>query len=269
MANNSAAQSMNEKFIASSYLVKMRGVRKSFKTRKREIVQAIDNLSLEIRAGEILGLIGSSGSGKTTVARVLTGLETADTGKIFFENTDLNSLSLRKRRKFCREIQMVFQDPYSSMSFRQRVYDVIAEPLRIQKYPKPHMQKVCDMLWQVGIPEDFLWKYPFELSGGERQRIAIARTLILKPKFVIADEIVSMLDSSRKIEILDLLLKLRAEMVLSVLFITHDVAVAGYVCDRISVMKSGRIVEVGDTAKILNRPVYPSTIALINAVPTL
>jgi peptide/nickel transport system ATP-binding protein len=269
MANNSATQPRNEKFMASIPLVKIRGVRKSFKTRKGEIVQAVDNLSLEIKASEILGLIGSSGSGKTTVARVLTGLETADKGEIFFENTDLVPLSLRKRREFCREIQMVFQDPYSSMSSRQRVYDVVAEPLRIQKYPKPHMQTVCDMLRQVGISEAFLWKYPFELSGGERQRIAIARTLILKPKFVIADEIVSMLDSTRKIEILDLLLKLRSEMGLSVLFITHDVAVAGYVCDRIAVMKNGRIAEVGDTAKILNRPVHPYTLALIKAVPTL
>jgi ABC-type oligopeptide transport system ATPase subunit len=269
MTNHKAGQRKNKKFTASMPLAKMNNVRKSFKTRKGNIVQAIDNLSLEIKAGEILGLLGSSGSGKTTVARVLTGLETAEAGKIFYKNTDLTSLSLRKRRKFCREIQMVFQDPYSSMSSRQRVYNIVAEPLRIQKYPKPHMETVCNMLWEVGIPEDFLWKYPFELSGGERQRIAIARTFILKPMLVIADEIVSMLDSSRKVEILDLLLKLRADMGISVLFITHDVAVAVYVCDRIAVMNSGRIVEVGDTEKILNRPEYPYTIALIEAVPTL
>jgi len=260
---------MNKKPAAVLRLVKMKSVSKSFKTRRGKIVQAIDNLSLEIRAGEILGLLGSSGSGKTTVARVLTGLETVDTGEIFFENVDLTLLTPGQRRKFCGKIQMVFQDPYSSMSSRQMVYEVVAEPLRIQKHPKPYMETVCDILCKAGISKNYLWKYPFELSGGERQRVAIARTLILKPKFVIADEIVSMIDSSRKVEILELLLELQEEMGLSVLFITHDIAVAGYVCDRIAVMKSGRIIEIGDTEKILMHPVNPYTIALIEAAPRL
>ena len=163
---------------------------------------------------------------------------------------------------------MIFQDPYSSMSRRQRVYNIVAEPLMIQKHPKPHISEVCDMVSRVGLPESFLRKYPFELSGGERQRVAIARALILKPGFVIADEIVSMLDSSRKVDILDLILELRDEMGLSVLFITHDIAVAGYVCDRIAVMKDGRIVEMGDTDHILGCPTDPYTSALIKAVPT-
>jgi peptide/nickel transport system ATP-binding protein len=252
----------------ANMLLKMEGVSKLFKSRQGKIVQAIDHLSLEIKAGEILGLLGASGSGKTTVARLLTGLERADAGQIFFEEVELTSLSARQRRPFCRQIQMIFQDPYSSMSSRLRVYDIVAEPLRIQNYPTPHEEMVRHKLWQVGLAESFLDKYPFQLSGGERQRVAIARTFILKPKFVIADEIVSMLDSSRQVEILDLLLTLRAERAMSILFITHDVTIAGYLCDRIAVMKSGRIIEVGETKQILHQPTDPYTKALIGAVPT-
>ncbi len=249
-------------------LVRIEGVKKSFKTRRGQTVKAIDDISLNIKAGEILGLLGSSGSGKTTLARILTGLERADAGRIHFQNVDLTALSLRERRKFCRDIQMIFQDPYSSMSRRQRIYNIMAEPLMIQKHPKPHMSEVCDMLSRVSLPESFLWRYAFELSGGERQRVAIARALILKPRFVIADEIASMLDSSRKVDILDLILELRSEMGLSVLFITHDIAVAGYICDRIAVMRKGRIVEQGDASRILNHPAEPYTAELIEAIPT-
>lgn len=249
-------------------LVRIENVSKSYRTRKGQIVKAIDGISLNIKEGEILGLLGSSGSGKTTLARILAGLEKADAGRIHFQNVDLTVLPLRERRKFCRDIQMIFQDPYSSMSRRQRVCNVVAEPLKIQKYPKLYIPQVRDMLIQVGISEDFLWKYPFELSGGERQRVAIARALILNPRFVIADEIVSMLDSSRKVDILNLLLEFRDEMGLSILFITHDIAVAGYICDRIAVMRNGRITEMGDTDHILGCPTDPYTSALIKAVPT-
>ena len=249
-------------------LIRIENIDKSFRTRKGQVIKAIDDVSLDILDGEILGLLGLSGSGKTTLARTLTGLEEADAGRILFENFDLTALSLRERRKFCREIQMIFQDPYSSMSRRQRIFNIVSEPLRIQRCPKPYISKVRDMLFRVGISEGFLWKYPFELSGGEKQRVAIARSLILKPRFVIADEILSMLDSSRKIDILNLLLELRREMGLSVLFITHDIAVAGYICDRIAVMRNGQIVEMGNTSQILNHPVDPYTVALIEAIPT-
>ncbi|MCP4104937.1 MAG: ABC transporter ATP-binding protein [Desulfobacteraceae bacterium] len=251
----------------TNILIKSENIRKSYKINKKETVRAIDGFNLEIRNSEIMGLLGASGSGKTTLARILTGLETADAGKIFFENAELTSLAPVKRRKFCRDIQMIFQDPFSSMSPRLRVCDIVAEPLRIQKYPKPYTEMVSNMLRQAGISEDFLQKYPFELSGGEKQRVAVARTFILKPKFVVADEIVSMLDSTHKLEILDLILKLRNETGLSVLFITHDIAVAGYVCDRIAVMENGRIVEVGETDRILRCPEDPYTIELIEAVP--
>ena len=149
-------------------LVRIENVSKSFKTRKGQIVKAIDGISLNIKEGEILGLLGPSGSGKTTLARILAGLERTDSGKVNFQNVNLTALSLRERRKFCRYIQMIFQDPYSSMNHRQQVHSIVAEPLRIQRCPRPYMSEVRDILLRVGVSEDFLWKYPFELSGGER-----------------------------------------------------------------------------------------------------
>jgi len=252
---------------SASPLIRIDHISKSYQTRQGKRVIAVDNLSLTLKQGEILGLIGASGSGKTTLARLIVGLEQADRGQLWFAKTNLALLSLKQRRPFYRHIQLIFQDPYSSLTPRRRVVDIVAEPLRIQKITRPHQPLIETALQQVGLSVNYLSKYPAELSGGERQRVAIARTIILNPQAIIADEIVSMLDSSHKRAILEVLLHLRAEHHLTMLFITHDVAVASYLCDRIAVMEQGRLVEVGPTTQLLQASTHPYTKALIEAVP--
>ena len=230
--------------------------------------RVLDRLGLEVGEGEILGLLGASGAGKTTLARIVAGLERADSGRVLLADRELPPLSGRDRA-LCRSVQLVFQDPYASLSPRLRVLDAVAEPLRIQRVPPPHVARVRETLARVGMAADTLAKLPGELSGGERQRVAVARALVLEPRLIVADEIVSMLDSCRKLEILDLLAGERARLGLSVLLVTHDVAVAASVCDRIAVMSRGKIVEIGQTARVLADPRDPYTAALIDAVPRL
>jgi peptide/nickel transport system ATP-binding protein len=236
--------------------------------------RAVDDISLEINEGEILGLVGESGSGKTTLGRLVTGLDDPTKGSISFRGRELRDLLRSNEKAFRRRVQMIFQDPYESLNPRQRVLAAVAEPLKIHGIGRSGADRyklVCDALKGVEVsnPETLLDKYPHQLSGGLRQRVAIARAVILNPEFIVADEPVSMLDVSIRAGVLNVMLKIKRERGVSFLFITHDLAVARYLSDRIAVIYRGKIVEEGSAAAVIERPEHPYTRALLAAVPVL
>jgi peptide/nickel transport system ATP-binding protein len=247
------------------------GFFRSLASRQEIFVKAVDDVSFDIKKKEIFGLAGESGSGKTTTGRVILRLIEPTAGKAIFEGknifeTEIDPKILR------RQMQMIFQDPYESLNPRFTVYDIISEPLKIHKIyntEREIQEKVLDRLEEVKItpPEQFLLRYPHELSGGQRQRVALARSLVLDPEFVVADEPVSMLDVSIRAEVLNLMFELIQKHNVSFLYITHDLALARHICDRVGIMYLGKIVEMSDAEKIVYEPLHPYTKALIVAVP--
>ena len=252
-------------------------VSKGFLRGGKDVVKAVDDISFEIAQGKSLGLVGQSGCGKTTTARSITMLEEKTDGNIkFFDEsqnkmTSIDDLSEDQIKNFRRNVQMIFQDPYEAMNPRWTIKDTILEPLIIHNIgtDKEQEEAVIEILKTVGLtpPENYLNRYPHELSGGQRQRVAIARALIMKPKFVICDEPTSMLDVSIRISIMDLMLSLAKDLNVSYLYITHDLAVARYMCDRIAVMYNGKIVELAETEELLKNPIHPYTKRLISSIP--
>jgi len=245
--------------------------------RNKSTVKAVDGISFSIPFGESLGLVGQSGCGKTTTARALSLLDPKTNGDVNFFNQETNSMQSIddlddvELKKFRRNIQMIFQDPYESLNPRWTIKDIILEPLNIHNIGelKDREEAVVEILKTVGLtpPENYLPRYPHELSGGQRQRVSIARTLIMKPKFVICDEPTSMLDVSIRISIMDLMLNLAKDLDVSYLYITHDLAVARYMCNRIAVMFNGKIVEIAETEELLKNPIHPYTKRLISSIP--
>jgi len=236
-------------------------------------VKAVDGVSFDIMGGEILGLAGESGYGKSTVGELLVRLQAPTGGKIDFGGQNIANLGESEIKGFRKQCQIIFQDPYSSLNPRYTVFQTVVEPLRNygSLTKRKQMAEVCEALERAELrpAEGFVHKFPHQLSGGQRQRVAIARAIVIKPKFIVADEPVSMLDVSIRAGILNLLKKLNKEMGLSILYITHDLSTLQYVCHRTGIMYLGRIVEIGNTTEILKRPLHPYSRALFTAVPRL
>ena len=268
---------MTKNVIEIKNLEKYFEVNAGFLNRKKSIVKAVDNISFNIPIGESLGLVGQSGCGKTTTARALCLLDPKTGGEVNYYNTEtkemdnIDNLNDEELKKFRRNIQMIFQDPYESLNPRWTIKDIILEPLNIHNIGSlgDREEAVKEILTTVGLtpPENYMPRYPHELSGGQRQRVSIARTLIMKPKFVVCDEPTSMLDVSIRISIMDLMLNLAKDLEVSYLYITHDLAVARYMCNRIAVMFNGKIVEIAETEELLKNPVHPYTKRLISSIP--
>ncbi|MDQ0176873.1 ABC transporter ATP-binding protein [Bacillus chungangensis] len=258
-------------FLKVNHLKVYYPVRGGFFKRVVGHVKAVDDVSFELKEGETFGLVGESGCGKTTTGRVITSLMKATAGEIIFEGKDLTKLKHKELYQYKKDIQMIFQDPYSSLNPRKRVLDLVAEPLRnFEKLsPQEEKRKVQDYLEKVGLNPESIYKYPHEFSGGQRQRIGIARALTLKPKLIIADEPVSALDVSVQAQVLNFMQDIQKEFQLTYLFISHDLGVIQHMCDRIGIMYRGRFVEQGTSEDIYNRPQHIYTKRLLSTIPDL
>lgn len=240
---------------------------KTFKLKNLE-VPAVEDLNLEIDTSDFFALVGESGSGKSTVVKLLLKLISPDRGKIFFKNKDIWHIPDKELKFFRRSVQVVFQDPYTSLNPRMKIYSIIEEPLKIHKVSREERKKrVIEMIKKVGLNEEILSLYPHQLSGGMRQRVAIARALILNPHILIADEPLSSLDVSLQASLLELLTEMRENKELGILFITHDLNIVRTVSNRVAVMHLGRIVEEGITEKIFKKPLHPYTKTLLDSIP--
>jgi len=240
-------------------------------TRKTDYVKAVDDIDFSIKKGEIFTLAGESGCGKTTTGKLILRLLEPTAGRILFNGTDITGLKAEELRLLRRKMQIIFQDPYASLNPRMKIGDAVGHPLEIHGLAAEAEKKkrVLEILTKVGLtpPEQFINLYPHQLSGGQRQRVAMARSMILEPEFVVADEPVSMIDVSLRTTIIDLMLELRKELGLTYLFITHDLAVAKYISDRIALMYLGKIVEMSSKEEFFSSPSHPYAQALLSAVP--
>lgn len=261
----------------SSPAVSLEGVTRIYHTGGRwfapadTTVTALDHVDLRIHSGDIFGLVGESGSGKTTVARLLVRLEQPDDGAILYEGENIAKLRGERLSRFRRRVQMIFQDPYQSLNPYQSVKQIVGEPLAIHKLENgaKSRERVRRTLVQVGMapPETYLHRYPHQLSGGQRQRVAIARALVLEPDLLIADEPTSMLDASIAVQIYGILAEVQRQRRVTMLFITHSLAAAHFLCDRLAVIYRGHIVETGPAKSVIAEPRHPYTQALLDALP--
>jgi oligopeptide/dipeptide ABC transporter ATP-binding protein len=256
-------------------LLEARSVRKYFPVQRGVMrrtvgqVQAVDGVDIQIKRGETVGLVGESGCGKSTLGRTLIRLVEPTSGEIIFDGTDLTSLSRSGLKAARRDMQIIFQDSVGSLDPRMRVQDIVGEGLAVHGVPRSERAGlVASTLERVGLGPESLRRYPHQFSGGQRQRIGIARALVLQPKLVVADEPVSALDVSIQSQVLNLLVELKQAFGLTYLFVAHDLAVVGYISDRVAVMYLGKVVEMATAADLFERPLHPYTVALLSAIPT-
>lgn len=258
-------------------LVKIENLNKKFAIKTsvfsdvKEYIHVLNDVNLEIKEGEILALVGESGCGKSTLGKCILNLLDYEKGVIKFKNKDIKSLNKKELKDFRKEVQLVFQNPFSSLNPKMKIFDILKEPLEVHKTgTKEEIKKqVIDMIKLVGLNIEDLKKYPHEFSGGQRQRIAIARALILKPKFLIADEPVSALDVSIQAQIVNLLLELKEKLNITILFISHDLNIVKFISNKVAVMYLGEIVEFADKEELFNNPKHPYTQALLSAIPKI
>jgi ABC-type oligopeptide transport system ATPase subunit len=246
-------------------------VRKQGLWRPPSVVKAVDDVSFAIEGGEMFGLVGESGSGKSTTGRCILRLTEPSSGEVLFRGEDVLAFSRPRLRLARRDMQIVFQDPYSSLNPRMRVGEIVEEPLVIHKLGNrpARRARVAELFSLVGLDADHLTRYPHEFSGGQRQRIGIARALALNPALIIADEAVSALDVSIQAQVVGLMMELKERLKLTYLFIAHDLRLVEHICTRVAVMYLGKIVELGETRALFARPTHPYTRALLSAIPLL
>ena len=258
-------------------LLEFRNVTKHFRVRRgafgvqRGIVHAVDGVTFQIDRGEALGLVGESGCGKSTVSRMVVGLHRPTSGQILLDGEPLSAMSERTLRRMRRRVQMIFQDPYSSLNPRMKAGDIVGEPLRehLAVSSTELGQRVTELFQRVGLRPELASNYPNAFSGGQRQRIGIARAMALEPELIIADEPVSALDVSVQAQVINLMSRLRRETGIAYLFVSHDLAVVEHICDRVAVMYLGQLVEVAPTRVLFSRPLQPYTEMLLQSVPSL
>jgi oligopeptide/dipeptide ABC transporter ATP-binding protein len=239
--------------------------KRTFLRKDRSFLIALDRVSFEVGENEVMGIVGESGSGKTTLAKTIVRLYEPDDGRIEFMGVDITHLNQKQLRPLRKDMQIVFQNPYLSLNPRRKIKDIIGDVIKLHKLDK--FVSVDEALEIVGLPKSYLNRYPHQLSGGERQRVALARALILRPKLLILDEVTSSLDVITKRAILSLLEDIRKSWEISMVFISHDLAVVNHISDRVLVMYAGRVVEEGNIKEVINNPLHPYTRALIDSVP--
>ena len=258
-----------------STIVEARGLKMYFPVgrtlggKPKRLLKAVDDVSFQIRKGEAFGLVGESGCGKTTVGKMLVNLLKPTSGKIVFDGKELTAMKPAERKQYCKDIQLIFQDPYASLNPRMRIGDIIAEPIITNNIlPKDQVEdRVNELLERVGLANYMRNRYPHEFSGGQRQRIGIARALVMEPEFIVADEPISALDVSIRAQVLNLLNEMKKSRGLTYLFIAHDLSVVRFISDRIAVISKGRIVELAEAEELFLHPLHPYTKALLSAVP--
>lgn len=250
-------------------------IRSGFFRTVKDYVRAVNGISFAIKEGETYGLVGESGCGKTTTGRTIIGLNKATSGHVYLQDgeqqVDLLNLKRSEFRKYRSDLQMIFQDPYSSLNPKKRVKDIILEPLRNFEHltPNEEEERIVEALEKVGLGRDSMYKYPHQFSGGQRQRIGIARSLVISPRLIIADEPVSALDVSVQAQVLNFMKEIQKKINLSYLFISHDLGIIRHMCDRIGIMYNGRLVEEGTTEDIFNNPQHLYTKRLLSAIPNI
>lgn len=252
-------------------LLEVSNLKKYFYISKNQVLKAVDDVSFSIEKGKTLGLVGESGCGKTTVGRTIIRLYDADGGKVVFNGREIHSLNKKEYKEFTKQIQMIFQDPYSSLNPRKTVETIVGEGLDIHKLytsKEQRSKRIYELLNMVGLNREHANRFPHEFSGGQRQRIGIARSLSVNPEFIVCDEAISALDVSIQAQIINLLMELQKELKLTYLFIAHDLSMVRYISDEIAVMYLGKIVEKASSETLFLNPMHPYTKGLLEAVPT-
>ncbi|MGL4654005.1 ABC transporter ATP-binding protein [Cetobacterium sp.] len=260
---------MEKNLLEIKNLCKYFNIKNSVFKKNRKILKAVDDVSLEIRKGETLGLVGESGCGKTSLGRTIVKLYEPTSGDIVYDGKNLTNLNFQEMKSFRRKIQMIFQDPYASLNPRQTIGDIIKEPMEIHNlYEKENRdKKVLEILELVGLNASHISRYPHEFSGGQRQRVGIARALACDPEFIVCDEPISALDVSIQAQIINTLEELQEKLGLTYLFIAHDLSMVKHISDRVGIMYLGKLVEISESDSVYNTPLHPYTQALLSAIP--